>query len=130
MGVSLAEAVYGEQLLLPSEWLDWPPASEDDTASLTSKMASFSPTAPICHAWSAVPDATQLPDTLWSSKFVWVRIDRQQSSLAPKYEGPFLVLKQFPKVFLLLKGTEQVAVSTMRLKPAIVTEDFQPQYKG
>jgi Integrase zinc binding domain/Integrase core domain len=125
--ISPAEAVYGEQILLPNEWLDRPAASEADLASIAAKMSSFSPAAPVHHARSVRPDASHLPEALMAAKFVWVRVDRQQSSLAARYEGPFLVLKRSPKVFVLQRGHEQVTVSTMRLKPATVAPDFQPQ---
>jgi hypothetical protein len=129
-GLSPAEAVFGEKLSLPNEVLVSPPASEAEAVSLTERMASFSPSPPVHHARSATPDKTVLPSSLWLSKFVLVRIDKQQSSLSPRYEGPFLVINRSPKVFILQKGKEKIPVSTMRLKPAIVPEDYQPQHRG
>jgi hypothetical protein len=129
-GLSPAEAVFGEKLSLPNEVLASPPASEAEAVSLTEKMASFSPSPPVHHARSATPEKTVMPSSLWSSKFVLVRIDKQQSALSPKYEGPFLVVSRSHKVFILQKGKEKIPVSTMRLKSAIVPEDYQPFVAG
>jgi hypothetical protein len=118
------------ELLLPNEVLASPPTSEAEAVYLTERMASFSPSPPVHHTRSAIPDKTVLPSSLWSSKFVFVRIEKQQSSLSPKYEGPFLVVSRSPKVFILQKGKEKIPFSTMRLKPAIVPEDYQPQHRG
>jgi hypothetical protein len=69
-GVSPAEAIYREQILLPNEWLDRPPASEADLAKVAAKMSSFSPAAWDHHAKSAKSAPSLLPEALMATKFV------------------------------------------------------------
>ena len=40
-----------------------------------------------------------VPNDLWTTKCVLVRADKVQSSLVPKYTGPFLVLRRWKKCF-------------------------------
>ena len=57
------------------------------------------------------------PLDLWTAKCVLVRADKVQSSLVPKYTGPFRVLRRWKKCFRLLLENREDTISVDRLRP-------------
>ena len=84
----------------------------------------------------------QMDDNLFQSKYVWVRKEGFKPSLAPIYEGPYVVTQRNKKYFLISGWEGEQKVSVDRLKTAYlskeyllpeewedpVPEDFQSQY--
>ncbi|KAI0227869.1 hypothetical protein LSAT2_021643 [Lamellibrachia satsuma] len=70
-----------------------------------------------------VPHGTRpssVPATLANSSYVFVRRDSHRPPLTPPYEGPYKVLTQGDKTFLLDYGNRQDSVSIDCLKPAFL----------
>ena len=65
-----------------------------------------------------------IPKQLDECTHVWLRIDRIRKPLEAPYTGPFLVVKRYPKVFVIenFAGIRQT-VSIDRVKPALIKED-------
>ena len=59
----------------------------------------------------------RVPDDLWTAKRVLVRADKVQSSLAPKYTGPYRVLRRWRKCFMLQLDNKSDSVYIDRLRP-------------
>ena len=68
----------------------------------------------------------QLPAALLSAKFVFVQEDASNPSLAPLYNGPYLVLEQRDKFFCFQVGFRTDVVSVDRLKPVFSDEPVSP----
>ena len=60
---------------------------------------------------------TRIPQDLWATKHVLVRVDKLQPSLEPKYTGPFRVLRRWGKCFRLRLENRDDNVSVDRLRP-------------
>ena len=58
------------------------------------------------------------PLDLWTTNCVLVRADKVQSSLFPKYTGPFRVLRSWKKCFSLQLENREDTVSVDRLRPS------------
>ena len=59
----------------------------------------------------------RVPDDLWTAKRALVRADKVQSSLAPKYTGPYHVLHRWRKCFRVQLDNKTDTVSIDRLRP-------------
>ena len=62
-------------------------------------------------------DRSYAPRDLWTSKCVLVCADKVQSSLVPKYTGPFRVLRLWKKCFRLQLENREDTVSVDRQRP-------------
>ena len=60
---------------------------------------------------------TRVPQDLWTTKHVLVRVDKPQPSLEPKYTGPFRVLGRWGKCSRLRLENRDDNVSVDRLRP-------------
>ena len=60
---------------------------------------------------------TRVPQDLWTTKHVLVRVDKVQPSLEPKYTGPFRVLRRWGKCSRLRLENRDDNVSIDRLRP-------------
>jgi transposase InsO family protein len=113
-GVSSAEAIYGEQLVLPGDFnagLEVPPLAFKE------ELASSQP-PPTCQPRTYAEVASQPPNsTLQTAEYVYVRRGGVAPPLAPTYSGPYKVARAGPKCFLLEIGGRQEMVSVDRLKP-------------
>ena len=65
-----------------------------------------------------------IPKQLDECTHVWLRINRIYKPLEAPYTEPFLVVKRYPKVFVIenFAGIQQT-VSTDRINPALIKED-------
>jgi hypothetical protein len=112
-GISSAEAVYGQPLILPGEL---PPVDEVAPTEFWDKLASSSPPAtcqPRCYAKVvAVPPVGQLQST----KMLYIKRGGGPP-LASVYSGPYLVVQSGPKFFVVEVGGRLETVSVDRLKP-------------
>jgi hypothetical protein len=117
-GTSVAEAVFGSQLVLPGQLLDLPPADESLTSALKQVMAGVQPLSTV---HNVPPDQLPevLPDELLAARYVFVRKDGPSRPLDRPYEGPFEVVRRSKAVFQLRLGSRLVNISTYRLKPVI-----------
>ena len=121
-GVSSAELVYGAPLTLPGEFLSAPEISTPELVErLRSPLSSFTPlpTRP-------VPPAPDLPETLMKASHVYVLRGGIIPPLAPRYQGPYVVLEKGPKTFRLAVGDKMEAVSVDRLKPHLGLDSPEP----
>jgi hypothetical protein len=110
-----AEAVYGAQPVLPGQFLAAPESpSPSFLADLQGVLTGRQP-LPASH--HSLPAPTVLPAELLASRFVFVRRDGVQPPLAPRYDGPYLVLKRSLHTFRLQIGDREDVVSVLRLKP-------------
>ena len=114
-GISPAERLFGEPLVVPGQFFPSAQSDEDNIKLqiLRDTIGSFSPPCqPVINRQANLPKALQ------ESKHVFVRIDSHRTPLTRPYQGPFQVIKRTPKAFLLLKNGKEDWVSVDRLKPA------------
>ncbi len=112
--MSSAEAVFGQQLVLPGDLTPGPEASE---LSFLTKLASNAP-PPTRQPRTYAEVAAQPPNTgLQAASYVYVRRGGVGPPLAPPYVGPYKVLQAGPKYFVLEVGDRQEVVTVDRLKP-------------
>lgn len=121
LGVSSAEMVYGDALVVPGEF--FPDASScDDLARLRRIVGKF---APFKQTYRA-PSHRYIPRDLHTTKYVFLRTDASKPPLTPPYTGPYEVIARKEKTFLLrIKGADDW-VSIDRLKPAYLQDDDPP----
>ena len=124
---SASEAVYGSDLILPSQFLEvQDPPTNQFYEDLRNSMSSFQPVPPRHNT----PIAAELPETIPSSlsscPMVFIRKDGHIAPLAPLYEGPYKVLSRSLKTFQLQVGKRVETVSVQRLKPAYTADDEAP----
>ncbi len=113
-GISSAEAVYGQPLILPGEL---PPEDEVAPTDFRDKLASSSPPA-TCQPRSYVEVAAVPPtDQLLSTKMVYIKRGGSGPPLAPIYSGPYVVVQSGTKFFVVEVGGRLETVSVDRLKP-------------
>jgi hypothetical protein len=113
-GVSSAEAVYGQPLVLPGEV-----SVQMESPPLAFKVELASPQPPVTcqpHTYAEVVTGTLRPG-LQTASFVYVKRGGPGSPLAPAYAGPYCVLRPGPKFFILEVGGQPETVSVDRLKP-------------
>ena len=115
-GFSVSKAVYGAPLSVPGEFLE---NNELPSSSFLQKIkhAVSGITVPPPHHVHESPPS-QLPPSLSEAQFVFAREDASIPSLASLYFGPYLVLEQRDKFFLLQLGSRSDVASVDRLKPA------------
>ena len=117
-GVSPSILVTGQQPILPGQ-LGIQRPTIDDASNFGRKMAAAmavqtfheNPWHEKCRCRSC---ATL---DLWTSKCVLVRADKVQSSLVPKYTGPFRVIRRWKKCYRLQLENREDTVSVDRLRP-------------
>ena len=115
-GISSAERLYGEPLVVPGEF--FPSSGEDlEIQRLRDKVGSFSPIPPPRKCKSYF-----VPKSLQNVSHVFVRIDSHRIPLTRPYQGPFLVLDRSEKAMLLALGNRRDWVSIDRCKPAFLDE--------
>ncbi len=100
-GVSSAEAVFGQQLVLPG---DLTPGPEASALSFQTELASNGP-PPTRQPRTYAEVAAQPPNTgLQAASYVYVRRGGVGPPLASPYAGPYKVLQAGPKYFVLEVG--------------------------
>jgi hypothetical protein len=113
-GVSSAEAVFGQPLVLPGELASPPEASPTD---FLDRLASSAPPA-TCQPRTYAEAAAQPPrQSLQAADMVYVRRGGCNPPLSPAYVGPYKVVLPGPKTFVIEVGGRQETVSVDRLKP-------------
>jgi hypothetical protein len=115
--VSAAEAVYGEQLVIPhqlqgrTELQAPPPTSPGSLAAAESAPASSE--EPRLYA----EVTATLYKQLQAAEYVYVRRGILSGPLSPPYSSPYQVLRRREKIFEVQLGDRIVLVSVDRLKP-------------
>jgi transposase InsO family protein len=128
-GVSAAEAVFGQALVLPGQFLaSSSPAVDAGQPSfseqLKSDLVSFCPLPLRERSYADV--ARAVPSTLLTAPFVYIRRDGVAPALSSRYEGPYKVISTTPKYFRVAIGSQSVVVSVDRLKPHLGTAPVTP----
>ena len=123
-GFSVSEAVYGSALTIPGEFLDGPEIPSSQFISKIEKVISGFSVPPPHHVPQQPP--AEVPASLTTARFVFVREDASKPSLAPLYHGPYLVLERRNKFFRLQIGNKVDSVSIDRLKPVISDSPVVP----
>ena len=77
-------------------------------------------------AWHTTAPRAQIPATLRSAEFVFVRHGARRTPLTRPYDGPFRVLERGEKFFRIKVGTKEQVVTVDRLKPAFGFADPAP----
>jgi hypothetical protein len=117
-GVSSAQAVFGQQLVLPG---DCTPGLEASPLAFKNELASSHP-PPTSQPRTYAEAAAQPPNpSLQAAKYVYVRRGGVGPPLAPPppYTGPYKVLEAGPKRFVLeVEGRKEV-VTVDRIKPHV-----------
>jgi len=131
-GLSPAQAVYGDGLILPGQYLDAP---ELPTADFLRQMAALgdSPPPPTRHNTAVGRQPPEeLPDALLRAPTVLVRRDGHVPPLQPLYDGPYAVLRRSLHHFTLQIGDRVDKISTSRLKPCAdpTAAPAQPRRRG
>jgi hypothetical protein len=122
-GLSSAEMVYGEPLVLPWQFLKTSPPSPDFLEQLRQSMARFAPPAV---RLVTVAEPSKMEADLQKASFVYIRRGAPPSGLSPLYQWPFKVLTRGAKVFQVDVGGRQEVISADCLKPHMGTSPVQP----
>lgn len=124
--VSPAEMVYGSSLALPGELIIDTQQLSDESDWITlfrNKMNSTKPVVTGCHSSNKIYINNQLK----TCQYVFLRYDAVKKPLQPPYTGPHKVVSRNGKIFkILVEGKEKV-VSIDRLKPCILSNEFNNQ---
>ena len=117
-GVSPSMLVTGQQPALPGQ-LVVSRVNIDDASAFGKELASAmaAQTFREKHWHGKEKLGTRVPQDLWTTKHVLVRVDKLQPSLEPKYTGPFRVLRRWGKYFRLRLENRDDNVSVDRLRP-------------
>ncbi len=130
-GISLAEAVFGAQIVLPNEFL------QNDELSVDTIVKNFfqtlhvsAPSLPRHNSSTELP--SELPAELLSTPLVWVRRGDLVQPLQPLYDGPYAVLCRGPHSFTIRVGSrdEVVAISRLKACTAADTPPGSPRRRG
>ena len=111
-GVSSAQLVFGQPLILPGELTDIQEAAADD---FITQLASSEP-PPTCQPRSYAAVAS-IPNHLKEARFVYVQRGGNLPPLVPVHSGPYPVKHEGPKVFVLEVGPNLEKVMVDRPKP-------------
>lgn len=122
LGCSPAELVYGQPLRLPGEFFTKSVCCMDTYPLLILLRETFANLKPVIPHYHSVQKPF-VHKNLLGSDFVFLRVEGKRSTLAPRYEGPFKVIRKFQKNFIILKSNKQCSVSIDRLKPAFILAD-------
>ena len=115
--------VYGTTLRLPGEMIiDIRVTGELDPNSYVTRLRTFMSNLQPATSRDYARTEHIHPD-LFSSPFVFVRVDAVKRPLQPPYDGPYRVLSRQSKYFVLDKNGVHDSVSVDRLKPAFVPAD-------
>ena len=109
-GVSPSTLVTGQQPTLPGQLVVQRPTIDD--ASIFGRKLSSDMAAQTFHD---NPGHEKRRGRSWTSTCVLVRADKVQSSLVPKYTGPFQVVRRWKKCFRLQLENREDTVSVDRL---------------
>jgi hypothetical protein len=113
-GLSSAEVVFGQQLVLPGEFT---PGLEASPVEFQRALASsHPPPTSQPRTYAEVTAQPPKPD-LQAAKYMYVRRGGVGTPLATPYTGPFRVLEAGPKCFVLEVGGRKEVVSVDRIKP-------------
>jgi hypothetical protein len=117
-GLSSAEAVFGQPLVLPGELV---PGEEAGPAEFSTSLASSTP--PLTSQPRTYPEAVAGPPDwrLQLASMVYIRRGGSGPPLAPAYAGPYKVVRPGHKYFVVEVGGRQESVSVDRLKPHLGT---------
>ena len=128
LNASSAELLYGRQLAVPGDFFpDSKPMSPSrELQRQRDRLGSLRPMPTSAHG-EEKSHRPHMPQALESAKFVFVRRDAHKTPLQNQYEGPFEVVEQAPKHFVLRYGNRQDSVSIDRLKPAYLDQTQPPQ---
>ena len=135
LSCSSAELVYGAPLTVPGDFIprsnghEEPPSTT--LALLRERVGKLSPIPASRHSHTS----RYVPPTLHDSQYVFLRRDSHRTPFQRPYEGPFRVLQNGNKAFIIDYGGLRETVSVDRLKPAHVDIDrpvrvAQPRRKG
>jgi hypothetical protein len=117
--ISAAEAVYGEQLVIPhqlqgrTEVQPPPPPPSPPDPPTGAEPAPSSSEGPRTYAEVAATPYKQLP----AAEYVYVRHGNLGGPLSPPYSGPYSVLRRREKIFEVQLGDRTESISVDRLKP-------------
>ena len=122
-GLSSAEMVFGEPLVLPGQFLNSSPPAPGFLEQLRQSMDRFTPPAvrPVPAA-----EPSKMEADLQQASFVYVRRGAPPAGLSPLYQGPYKVLLRGAKVFQLDIGGRTEVISVDRLKPHLGSSPVQP----
>jgi len=130
---SPAEAVYGSQLVLPSQLLGEADPPPGFLQQLDHAMAGFKPIPArhnVAEGRGLLPSP---PDRLMAARRVFVRRGGSLGPLEAVWEGPFPVLQRSPTGFRIRRGQKEDTVSIHRIKPApdeLQVPDAAPRRRG
>jgi transposase InsO family protein len=122
-GLSFAEMVYEEPLILLGQFLNISLPSPDFLEQLRQSMGRFVPKAvrPVSAA-----EPSKMEADLQKASFVYIRRGAPPSGLSPVYQKPYNFLSRGAKVFQVDIGDRQEVISVDRLKPHMWTSPVQP----
>jgi hypothetical protein len=114
-GLSLAEAVFGAQIVLPNEFLQNDEFSVDTIVNKFVKTLHVSaPSLPRHNSSTDLP--IELPAELLSAPLIWVCRGGLVPPLQLLYDGPYAVLHRSPRSFTIRVGSRDEVVAVSRLK--------------
>jgi hypothetical protein len=123
-GLSLAEAVFGAQIVLPKEFLLIDELSVDTIVKIFSKTLHVSaPSLPRHNSSNNLP--SELPAEVLSAPLVWVCRGGVVPPLQPLYDGPYVVLRHGPGSFSIQVRSRDKVVAVSHLK-ASTAADAKP----
>nr|CUU99444.1 hypothetical transcript [Hymenolepis microstoma] len=130
LGCCPAELVFGTTIRLPGEMFVH---SQDrtlmDPASYCARLKEhFRSVLPAPPRQNSKP--TYIHKDLYTSPFVFVRVDTVKKPLQPPYDGPYKVLQRKPKYFILDRNGTKDSVNIDRLKPAYLESPPKPVLAG
>lgn len=124
-GVSAAEMVYGQGILIPGEFFDVTKFSVSNPATFVEHLRDTIKKFKPCSRSNNNSRAVFVHPDLETSSHVFVRHDALRKPLQPNYDGPYRVISRGEKVFVLLINGKNTRVSIDRLKPAYLLKTDQ-----
>ncbi len=122
-GLSSAEMVFGEPLVLPGQFLNTSPPAAGFLEQLRQNMGRFVPPAvrPVPAA-----EPSKMEADLQKASSVYIKRGAPPAGLSPLYQGPYKVLLRGAKVFQVDIGGRREVISVDRLKPHLGTSLVHP----